>query len=54
MHPGVSMITLHSFGPFMGTPDSSPFVMKVMVLLKMAGLLHQIVRGNPLIKQSTT
>jgi glutathione S-transferase len=41
------MITLHSFGPFMGTPDSSPFVMKVMVLLKMAGLPHQIVRGNP-------
>jgi len=42
------MITLYSFGPFMGTPDSSPFVMKVMVMLKMAGLPHQIVRGNPL------
>jgi glutathione S-transferase len=41
------MITLHSFGPFMGTPDASPFVMKVMVLLKIAGLPHRIVRGNP-------
>lgn len=32
------MITLHTFGPFFGQPDASPFVMKGMLLLKMAGL----------------
>lgn len=34
------MITLYSFGPAYGLPDSSPFVTKVELLLKMANLLH--------------
>jgi glutathione S-transferase len=41
------MITLYGFGPFLGTPDSSPFVIKVMLLLKLAALSHRIARGNP-------
>jgi hypothetical protein len=32
------MITLYCFGPFGGLPDASPFVMKAMMLLKLAGL----------------
>lgn len=32
------MITLYSFGPFFGLPDASPFVLKAMMLLKLAGL----------------
>ncbi|MGZ8299172.1 MAG: glutathione S-transferase family protein [Rhodoplanes sp.] len=32
------MITLYGFGPAFGLPDPSPFVTKVDVLLKMAGL----------------
>lgn len=32
------MITLFSFGPFFGLPDASPFVLKAMTLLKLAGL----------------
>jgi glutathione S-transferase len=40
-------ITLHRFGSFLGTPDSSPFVIKVMVLLELAGLPYRCVRGNP-------
>ncbi|MBM3387654.1 MAG: glutathione S-transferase family protein [Betaproteobacteria bacterium] len=31
------MITLHTFGPALGQPDPSPFVMKAMLLLKLAG-----------------
>lgn len=31
------MITLHTFSPAFGLPDSSPFVMKAMLLLKLAG-----------------
>jgi glutathione S-transferase len=42
------MITLHRFGPFLGTPDSSPFVIKVMLLLQFAGLPYRAVAGNPL------
>ena len=42
------MITLHRFGPFLGAPDSSPFVIKTMMLLKLAGLEYRAVRGNPL------
>jgi glutathione S-transferase len=42
------MITLCGFGPFLGTPDSSPFVIKVMLLLKLAGVPYQSVPGNPL------
>ncbi|MBI1867452.1 MAG: glutathione S-transferase family protein [Methylocystis sp.] len=34
------MITLYSFGPSFGLPDPSPFVMKAMMLLKLAGLEH--------------
>ena len=33
-----AMITLNGFGPAFGLPDPSPFVTKVEVLLKMAGL----------------
>jgi glutathione S-transferase len=42
------MITLYKFGPFLGTPDSSPFVIKVMTLLRLAGLPYREVQGNPL------
>src|SRR5215831_19981504 len=41
------VITLHRFGPFLGTPDSSPFVIKVMVLLEFAGLAYRAVSSNP-------
>jgi glutathione S-transferase len=41
------MITLHKFGPFLGTPDSSPFVIKVMMLLKFAQLFYREAQGNP-------
>lgn len=41
------MVTLYKFGPFLGTPDSSPFVIKVMMLLKLAGVSYREVRGNP-------
>jgi glutathione S-transferase len=34
------MITVYSFGPFFGLPDASPFVLKVMTLLKIAGLRY--------------
>jgi glutathione S-transferase len=40
-------IALHRFGPYLGTPDSSPFVIKVMTLLKLAGLSFREVQGNP-------
>jgi glutathione S-transferase len=35
------MITLYTFGPGWGLPDPSPFVVKAIVLLKMAGLPFQ-------------
>ena len=35
------MITLFTFGPSFGLPDGSPFVTKVMLLLKMAGLPYR-------------
>jgi glutathione S-transferase len=41
------MIILYKFGPFLGTPDSSPFVIKVMMLLRLAGLPYHEARGNP-------
>jgi glutathione S-transferase len=41
------MITLHTFGPFMGSPDSSPFVMKAIALLKMANVPFETVLGLP-------
>jgi glutathione S-transferase len=43
-----AVITLHRFGPFLGTPDSSPFVIKAMMLLKLAGISYREVQGNPL------
>jgi glutathione S-transferase len=39
-------ITLNVFAPFLGTPDSSPFVMKTMMLLKLAGRPYQVAPGN--------
>lgn len=36
------MITLFTFGPAFGQPDMSPFVMKAMVQLKMAGLAYEV------------
>lgn len=42
------MIKLHRFGPFLGAPDSSPFVIKTMMLLKLSGLEYIAVQGNPL------
>jgi glutathione S-transferase len=36
------MITLYTFGAAFGLPDPSPFVTKVEVLLKMAGLAYRI------------
>lgn len=35
------MITLYTFGSYFDLPDASPFVMKAMLLLKMAGLPYQ-------------
>lgn len=40
------MITLYTFGPFFGLPDPSPFVMKAMVLLKLANLEYREDRGG--------
>ncbi len=40
------MITLQSFGPAFGLPDPSPFVTKVEVLLKMAGLPYEVDTGG--------
>lgn len=40
------MIRLHGFGPAFGLPDPSPFVTKAEVLLKMAGLPYEKVRGD--------
>lgn len=39
------MIRLYGFGPGLGQPDLSPFVMKVMILLRMAGLPFEKVDG---------
>lgn len=36
------MITLYAFGPMWGMPDPSPFVIKTLVQLKMAGLPFRI------------
>ncbi|MGZ3184900.1 MAG: glutathione S-transferase family protein [Telluria sp.] len=40
------MITLYGFGPAVGLPDLSPFVMKAQILLRMSGLPFQLKRGN--------
>ena len=44
----IGTITLYRFGPFLGAPDSSPFVIKTMLLLKLSGLAHRLADGNPL------
>lgn len=41
------MITLHTFGPYFGLPDASPFVYKAMVLLKMAQLPFNVQVVSP-------
>ena len=40
------MITLHTFGPYFGLPDPSPFVTKADVLLQMSGLPYQRIIGD--------
>src|SRR5687768_4535561 len=40
------MIRLHAFGPNFGLPDPSPFVTKVEILLKMAGLPYRTDLGG--------
>jgi glutathione S-transferase len=40
------MITLYTFGPYFGLPDASPFVIKAMLLLKLAGLFYKEDRGG--------
>lgn len=40
------MITLYTFGPFLGTPDSSPFVIKAMALLRLAHLEFRTQQGG--------
>jgi glutathione S-transferase len=35
------VITLHTFGPYFGCPDASPFVMKGEMLLKLAGIPYE-------------
>ena len=40
------MIKLHGFGPSFGLPDPSPFVTKVEILLKMAGLPYRLEVGG--------
>jgi glutathione S-transferase len=41
------MITLYGFGPLFGLPDPSPFVLKTMTQLKMAGLPFSFERAAP-------
>jgi hypothetical protein len=40
------MITLYTFGPYLGLPCGSPFVTKAMLLLKFAGLEFSEDRGG--------
>jgi len=41
------VITLYTFGPYYGIPDGSPFVVKAMMLLKLAGLDYIETRSAP-------
>jgi glutathione S-transferase len=43
---GKNMIVVHTFGPAFGQPDASPFVTKVMLLLKFSALPYRTTRGN--------
>lgn len=40
------MLTLYGGGPMFGLPDGSPFVTKVHVLLKMAGVPYRFEKAN--------
>ncbi|TBO27917.1 glutathione S-transferase family protein [Aquabacterium lacunae] len=40
------MLVLHTFGPAFGLPDLSPFVLKTMIQLKMAGLPFEVRTGS--------
>jgi glutathione S-transferase len=41
------MITLYGYGPAFGLPDSSPFVTKAEMLLKLAGLAYRKQKATP-------
>ena len=41
------MLTLYGFGPLFGLPDPSPFVLKTMTQMKMAGLPFRFERADP-------
>jgi hypothetical protein len=42
------MITLHTFGPYFGLPDASPFVIKAMLLLGTQHPFQRAERQTPL------
>ncbi len=46
------MIVLHTFGPALGLPDPSPFVMKTMIHLRMAGVEYEVRRGMASLQRS--
>jgi len=41
------MITLYTFGPSFGLPDPSPFAIKAIALLKLAGVDFKLANGDP-------
>jgi glutathione S-transferase len=41
------MVTLHDFGPAFGLSNTSPFVMKVMGLLRLADIPFTLVLSDP-------
>lgn len=40
------MLKLNTFGPYFGMPDASPFCIKGLMLMKMSGLAHEVVKMN--------
>jgi glutathione S-transferase len=40
------MLQLNIFGPYFGMPDASPFCIKSLMLLKMSGVQHNVVKMN--------
>lgn len=46
------MIVLHTVGPALGLPDPSPFVLKTMIHLRMAGLAFEVKRGIGSLRRS--